>query len=171
MNDLATHPITADEPTIPIPTVPPNTPTRNNERQRTPYERIQRRLKNRAANKADREETERFFDEAIGLAEDERTEMAKATDNLCPFKQAVHENDVLQPRRQPSNSISIIQGAKNIGYSINRAFRKANIFVKEGFDSKSVRIRHDVMLATYNDREVPAPSEFCTCRRQFFARR
>ena len=82
--------------------LPPNPPVGVTETRRTPYERIQRRSKQRTAKAARREEEERFFDAAIGMAEDERTEMAKSEDNLCPFKRAVNEKDSLQPRRKPA---------------------------------------------------------------------
>ena len=155
--DLATSPTIANEPTLPIPTVPPNTPDHTTERRRTSYERIQRNRERRKANRADREETELFLDAAITTAKDERTERAKAADNPCPFKEAAQASDVLQPRQEQCNSLSILQSAKNIGYSINRAFRRAIRFVKHGFDSHSVRLRHDIMLATYNDRKISGP--------------
>ena len=156
-NDLATSPIIANEPTLPIPTVPPNTPAHNTERRRTPYERIQRNRELRKANRADREETKLFFDAAIATAEDKRTKRAKAADNPCPFKEAAQTSDVLQPRREQCNSLSILRSAKNIGYSINRAFCRAIRFVKHGLDSHLVQFRHNIMLATYNDREISGP--------------
>ena len=128
----------------------PNPPVDVNETQQTPYERIQRRRKQRNAKAVQREEEERFFDAAIGVAEDERTEMAKSEDNPCPFKQAVNEKDSLQPRRKPS----IMRSAKDIKYSISRKFCQARNFIQNGFNSHTVHFRKDVMLATYNDRKV-----------------
>ena len=98
-----------------------------------------------------------FFDGAIIVAEDKRTDIAKAEDNPCLFKEAINENDILQPRQEPSNTFSIVQSAKNIGYSISQAYCRASRFVQRGFDSHSVRFQNDVMLGTYDDRKVSGP--------------
>ena len=101
--------------------LPPNPPAGVTETRRTPYEHIQRKREQRKAKTVQREEEERFFDAAIGVAEDERTEMAKSEKNPCPFKKAVNEKDSLQPRR----TLSIMQSAKDGKYSISRKFRQA----------------------------------------------
>ena len=88
---------------------------------------------------------------AIGVAKDERTDMAKSADNPCPFKEAVNKNDSLQPQQKHS----IMQSAKDISYLISRKFRQASKFIRHGFDSHSgVRFCEDVMLGTYDDREA-----------------
>ena len=97
---------------------PPNLPVVVNEKRQTPYKRIQHKQEQRKAKTMQREEEERFFDDAIEVAEDERTEMAKSADNPCTFKEAVNENDNLQPRQKHS----IIQSAKDINYSISQKF-------------------------------------------------
>ena len=104
-----------------------------------------------------RKEENRFLNDSILLAEDECTKMAKAEDNPCPFKEAVNENYVLQPRQGASNSVSIVQSAKNICYSVGQAFHQARRYVQHGFDSHTVRFHDNVMLATYNDCEVSGP--------------
>ena len=50
-----------------------------------------------------------------------------------------------------------MQSAKNICYSVSRAFRRASCLVQHGFDSQLVRFYDDMMLATYNNCEISGP--------------
>ena len=117
-----------------------------------------------------RKEDNRFPKGAIIVAKDERTDIAKAEDNPCPFKEAIDKNVVFQPRQEQSNSFSIVQSAKDVGYSIGWAYRRAIRLVQHGVDSKSVRFQNNVMLGTYDDHEVSGPLKSCTYRRQSYAR-
>ena len=80
------------------PIQPPALAAKVNEMQPTPYEHIQHKHEQRKAKKMQQKEDNYFLEGAIIAAEDKRTDIAKAEDNLCPFKGAINENDVLQPR-------------------------------------------------------------------------
>ena len=136
---------------------PPDLVAAVNETRPTPYKRIQHRREQSKAKKMQRKEDNRFLDGAIIAAEDERTAIAKADDNPCLFKASSDANNTMHPRKEPSDSFSIVQSAKNICYSVSRAYRRATRMVRDGFDSHSVHFRDDVMLATYNDRKASGP--------------
>ena len=88
LNDLATPPIIANEPTIPIPTVLPNTLLRKNERQQTLYELIQHRREQREVNKA---EGEKRSDSLTKLLEQPKTSAQNALE-----QQTIHAHSKKQ---------------------------------------------------------------------------
>ena len=104
------------------PVQPPNLAVEVKETWPTPYKRIQHKQEQRKAKKVQWEEKGKFSDSTIGVVKDKHTEMAKAEDNPCPFKEAVDKKDVLQPWQKRS----IVQSAKNISYLIGQKFCQAS---------------------------------------------